>query len=93
MILKIKDILSKYYKTTIDVITFFLFLKILLTSFTTLAYSNDDFNTWLSSYKKTVLKKGISQETIEVAFKNVKFLEKVIKYDRKQPEFYEDTFT
>ena len=93
MILKIKDILSKYYKTTIDVITFFLFLKILLTSFTTLAYSNDDFNTWLSSYKKTVLKKGISQETIEVAFKNVKFLEKVIKYDRKQPEFYEDTNT
>ena len=93
MILKIKDILSKYYKTTIDIITFFLFLKILLTSFTTLAYSNDDFNTWLSSYKKTVLKKGISQETIEVAFKNVKFLEKVIKYDRKQPEFYEDTNT
>ena len=28
-----------------------------------------------------------------MAFKNVKFLEKVIFYDRKQPEFFEDTIT
>ncbi len=93
MIFKIKNVLSKYYKTFIDAITFFLLLKILLWSFTTLAYSNDDFNVWLSSYKKLVLKRGISQETVDIAFKNVKFLEKVIKYDRKQPEFYEDTNT
>ena len=37
--------------------------------------------------------KGITQETIDLAFKNVKFLEQVIKYDRKQPEFFEDTIT
>ena len=52
-----------------------------------------DFETWLTSYKQIALKKGISQETIDVAFKNVKFLEQVIKYDRKQPEFFEDTVT
>ena len=52
-----------------------------------------DFETWLTSYKKIALKKGISQKTIDVAFKNVKFLEQVIKYDRKQPEFFEDTVT
>ena len=52
-----------------------------------------DFETWLTSYKKNALKKGISQKTIDVAFKNVKFLEQVIKYDRKQPEFFEDTVT
>ena len=55
--------------------------------------SNSDFNNWLSSYKKFALKKGISQETIDLAFKDVKFLAQVIKYDRKQPEFYEDTIT
>ena len=93
MIFKIKNILSKYYKAFIDTIAFFLLLKILLWSFATSAYSNDDFNAWLSSYKKLVLKRGISQETVDIAFKNVKFLEKVIKYDRKQPEFYEDTNT
>ena len=52
-----------------------------------------DFETWLDSYKKIALKKGISQETVDIAFKDVKFLEKVIKYDRKQPEFFEDTVT
>ena len=52
-----------------------------------------DFETWLTSYKKNALKKGISQKTIDVSFKNVKFLEQVIKYDRKQPEFFEDTVT
>ena len=65
----------------------------MLISFVNTSYSTEDFNNWLSSYKKTALKKGISQETIDVAFKNVKFLEQVIKYDRKQPEFYEDTIT
>ena len=57
------------------------------------ATSNTDFETWLTSYKKNALKKGISQKTIDIAFKNVKFLEQVIKYDRKQPEFFEDTVT
>jgi len=55
--------------------------------------SKNDFDKWLLSFKKTALKKGISQQTLELAFNNVKYLEKVIKYDRKQPEFFEDTIT
>ena len=71
------------------------FLLLLILFFTFLSNSNDEenFETWLSSYKKFALKKGVSQETIDIAFKNVKFLEQVIRYDRKQPEFYEDTIT
>jgi len=75
------------------IVSFFLILKFLLISFVPTANSGDDFKVWLSSYKKFALKKGVSQETIDIAFKNVKFLAQVIKYDRKQPEFYEDTIT
>ena len=76
-----------------NIITFFLVLKVFLICFVSVASSDESFNVWLSSYKKFALKKGVSQETIDIAFKNVKFLEKVIKYDRRQPEFYEDTIT
>jgi len=71
----------------------FIILKFLLIGFVPAANSEDNFNVWLSSYKKFALKNGVSQETIDIAFKNVKFLAQVIKYDRKQPEFYEDTIT
>ena len=70
----------------------FLF-KVLIFNSVFAATLDTDFETWLTSYKKIALKKGISQKTIDVAFKNVKFLEQVIKYDRKQPEFFEDTVT
>ena len=55
--------------------------------------SSNEFDKWLISYKKFALKKGISQDTLNIAFKNVKFLDQVIRYDRKQPEFFEDTIT
>tara|TARA_Y100001960_G_scaffold310097_1_gene369248 strand:+ start:201 stop:1187 length:987 start_codon:yes stop_codon:yes gene_type:complete len=55
--------------------------------------SEDNFDKWLQSYKVYALSEGISQETINIVFKNVKFLDQVIKYDRKQPEFFEDTTT
>ena len=64
--------------------------------FSTQSYSGvspDTFESWLISFKKLALKKGISNETIEIVFKDVKFLDQVIKYDRKQPEFFEDTKT
>ena len=52
-----------------------------------------DFSKWLINFKSTALKKGISQETITLTLENVKYLKNVIKYDRKQPEFFEDTIT
>ena len=69
-----------------------LFIILVITSVFSANHEND-FNNWLSSYKKFALEKGISQETINITFKNAKFLEEVIKYDRKQPEFFEDTLT
>ncbi len=70
-----------------------LIVKIFFISVVFSASADEDFNSWLSSYKKFALSEGISQETLNLAFKNVKFLDQVIKYDRKQPEFFEDTIT
>ena len=75
------------------IITLLFLFKILFFNSVFAATSNTDFETCLITYKKTALKKGISQNTIDIAFKNVKFLEQVIRYDRKQPEFIEDTNT
>ena len=72
---------------------FFLFFKIFFINTIFFANAEETFDSWLLSYKTFALKNGISQETINVAFENVKFLDQVIKYDRKQPEFFEDTIT
>ena len=75
------------------IIIFLIFFKILITSSVMATTSEDNFEKWLVSYKKFALKKGISQKTLNTVFKNVKFLDQVIQYDRKQPEFFEDTIT
>ena len=51
------------------------------------------FNEWLKSFKIYALKNNISELTFNKTMSNVVFLPKVIKYDRFQPEFYEDTKT
>jgi len=62
--------------------------------FCTKIYAMDEsFKSWKISFKKVALKKGITESTFDLVMKNVKFLPKVIKYDRYQPEFYEDTKT
>ena len=68
------------------------FLFILL-FFTPANSSGQSFSDWLKSFKKIALKNGISEKTYNNAMSNVKFLPKVIEYDRFQPEFYEDTIT
>ena len=46
-------------------------------------HSNDhSFSVWLKSFKKTALKNDISEKTFNTAMSNVKFLPKVIEYDR-----------
>ena len=75
------------------IIIFLILFKILITSSVMATTSEDNFEKWLVSYKKFALKKGISQKTLNTVFKNVKFLDQVIQYDRKQPEFFEDTIT
>ena len=51
------------------------------------------FLTWKENFKKVALKNDISEKTFDTVMANVKFLPNVIKYDRYQPEFYEDTKT
>ena len=58
-----------------------------------LANDNTHFLEWKKNFKKLALSNNISEETFDKTMKNVKFLPNVIKYDRYQPEFYEDTKT
>ena len=55
--------------------------------------ANQDFNDWLTNFKITAVKKGVSKKTVNDVMNDAKFLSKVIEYDRYQPEFYEDTKT
>ena len=55
--------------------------------------SNSDFNTWVIDFKKYAVKSGVSKKVADDVMSNAIFLPKVIKYDRFQPEFYEDTYT
>ena len=57
------------------------------------AENSDEFNQWKLKFKETALTNNISESTIDTIISNVKFLPKVIGYDRHQPEFYEDTNT
>ena len=75
------------------IILLLLYFKIGFSSLVFAADTNKNFQDWLISYKKNAVNKGISQQTVDIVFKNVKFLDNVIKYDRKQPEFIEDTQT
>ncbi|MDC1223918.1 lytic murein transglycosylase [Pelagibacteraceae bacterium] len=58
-----------------------------------IASSEYSFNEWLKDFKIIALKNNISEETFNKSMSNVVFLPNVIKYDRFQPEFYEDTKT
>ena len=56
--------------------------------------NNDiDFEKWKIDFKQRALANNISEKTFDLVMKETKFLENVIKYDRYQPEFYEDTNT
>lgn len=59
----------------------------------TLNANENEFNEWLVDFKVYALEKKISEKTFNLAMSDVVFLPKVIKYDRFQPEFYEDTKT
>ena len=74
------------------IIKFLTFICILFPNF---AYSNinDEFELWKNNFKVLALSKNISEETFNLAIKNTRYLPNVIKYDRYQPEFYEDTKT
>ncbi len=69
---------------------FIVSILIILNSATLIA---DDFNDWKVKFKKRAIKDGVSKITVDKLIDRSKFLSDVIKYDRYQPEFYEDTKT
>ena len=69
------------------IILFLLFIN------NTLSANDKLFNEWLKNFKVYALENNISELTFNMAMSDVVFLPKVIKYDRFQPEFYEDTKT
>ena len=73
-------------------IKFFLILFFLINS-NSYANNTKEFNNWILEFKKRALENNISEDTFNLVMSNVKFLPKVIEYDRYQPEFYEDTKT
>ena len=69
---------------------FFFFIFLFLTEYTK-ASTSEEFKIWLKDFKTEAIQKGISEQTVNLVFKNARYLEKVIKYDRRQPEFIELT--
>ena len=58
------------------------------------AKANDQsFDQWVNEFKIYAEEQGISNNTLNKVMNKAKYLPKVIKYDRFQPEFYEDTKT
>ena len=70
---------------------FFLVFALVITS----ASANDQiqFSEWKKKFKTLALANNVSEKTFDKSMSAVKFLPKVIEYDRFQPEFYEDTKT
>jgi membrane-bound lytic murein transglycosylase B len=55
--------------------------------------SNSEFDMWVKNFKIKAIESGISKKVVDELMSNATFLPNVIKYDRYQPEFYEDTLT
>ena len=51
------------------------------------ALADEGFDDWLATLRADALAAGISEQTVATALANVELREKVVKYDRNQPEF------
>jgi len=73
-------------------ITKFIIIIFIFFSFFTISSAND-FLEWKKEFKEYALSQGISLKILNDLIDKSIFLPDVIKYDRFQPEFYEDTKT
>ncbi len=73
----------------IKIIIYIAFVTVILTK----PILAQNFNDWIISFKDYAIKQGVTKNTLDITMSKVKFLPKVIEYDRYQPEFYEDTYT
>ena len=68
-------------------------LLILFFSQSSVFASNSEFNLWVTNFKIKAIESGVSKKVVDEVMAEAIFLPQVIKYDRFQPEFYEDTNT
>jgi len=71
----------------------YLLIFIFFISTSSLSENPTGFLAWKNDFRKIALENNISENTFDKVMANIKFLPNVIKYDRYQPEFYEDTKT
>tara|TARA_B100000900_G_scaffold339095_1_gene301438 strand:+ start:485 stop:1486 length:1002 start_codon:yes stop_codon:yes gene_type:complete len=71
----------------------FTFVILIFSLTSVLADNQLEFIKWKKNFRKVALQNDISEETFDKVMSDTKFLPNVIKYDRFQPEFYEDTKT
>ena len=69
------------------------YITFLTFNFSETLADNNEFKLWVTEFKEEAISSGISKNIVDDFMLNVKFLPKVIEYDRHQPEFYEDTHT
>ncbi len=81
-------ILKKMPKNKISI-----YIIIIIFACSSLFAKDHDFKLWVDQFKKNAIESGISKSVVDDFMSNVRFLPKVIEYDRYQPEFYEDTAT
>ena len=74
-------------------INIYFFLLFVFSFCNLLADEQLNFSKWKNEFRNLALSNDISEKTFDTAMRNVKYLPNVIKYDRYQPEFYEDTKT
>jgi membrane-bound lytic murein transglycosylase B len=70
----------------------FLIIYILFSFNSSISLASENFDEWVAGFKTRALSKGISTETVNIALSNVKFLDRIVALDRKQPEFFEKTY-
>ena len=83
----LKNVMNIYLKFKI-----FLIIYLFLIFIPNVSISNEKFNDWIVAFKSRAITQGVSKETVNYALNNVRFLEKIVALDRKQPEFFEKTY-
>ena len=70
-------------------ITIQLFILIFLfsNSKVVIGEETDEFAIWLSNFEQNAIKLGITQQTLDLSFKNIEPNKRVIELDQRQPEF------
>ena len=81
------------FKKMARFINIFFFTALLVASHANVNANTPDFNKWMNGFKIRAINYGITESTINKTLDKSRYLPKVIKYDRYQPEFYEDTLT